>query len=324
MKVLRCEKAIPLFSTPNKEVEKSDLTHATLSDGPESDDIMGMVGLVIWDGHITVVAGARTIPNPISSVMLQSMNDGAHVLLTHVLSHAPRGNDASSLILAPTRETTATILTPDHPYFVYGRYPSTREDVKSHYSQQFVGMTQLSYPISGEMRNESILPSYSRGIMAVIAPLQDIIVNGIDTSFMEGSHWQSPYALSRFLIDSPIVSTGLNSFVLSPSYRSATLILDRQNKSMLVEKRSDGKDDTIVVHACEDSMKILCMDVPVEDMVMQNPKAAAIVDTPNHPYLNHVGTLLRTLCTESIPIQWVLEQESECHWFVMNATIIEI
>ena len=104
---------------------------------------------------------------------------------------------------------------------------------------------------------------------------------------------------------------------MSPSYRSATLILDRTSK----------KDENIVVHACGDAMKLLCMDVPAEDMammmMMQDDTATTAVPH-HHPYLSHVGALLRTLCAENIPIQWVLEQESECNWFVVNATIIEL
>ena len=59
--------------------------------------------------------------------------------------------------------------------------------------------------------------------------------------------------------------------------------------------------------------------------MMMNGTTPAVATAPHHhPYLNRVGALLRTLCAENIPMQWVLEQESECNWFVVNATIIEL
>ena len=64
-------------------------------------------------------------------------------------------------------------------------------------------------------------------------------------------------------------------------------------------------------------LKLLSMDVPVEDMVVPT------ITSPNH-YLCHVGELLKGLCSGSTPIRWVLEQESECNWFVTNATLLEI
>jgi len=339
VKVLRCEKVMSVHATPNKSTIVPDVTHVILSDGPGSDDILGMVGSACSGQAVssgsTAVAGAITIPKSISSVMLQSVKDGAHVFVTHVLSHALIGSGGactSSLILVPTRETTATIFTPDHPYFVHAQqqqHRSAREDVNWYDSQQNFGMTQQHQleQQSAEgliLKRDSITPSiHSRGVMAFTAPLLDIIVDGVETSFMEGSHWQSPHALSRFLIDVPRISTGMNSFVLNPSYRSATLILDRnKDKSVQVEKSDGEHDATIVVHACGDAMKLLCLDVPVEDMVMKDPTTP---DTSSHhPCLHYAGELLRTLCTEHIPIHWVLEQESECNWFVTNATLVEI
>jgi hypothetical protein len=72
----------------------------------------------------------------------------------------------------------------------------------------------------------------------------------------------------------------------------------------------------IVVNADGDAMKLLCLDVPVLDMVIDST-------TPN-PYLTHVGCLLLALCTEKAPIRWILEQQSERGWFVTNATLINI
>jgi len=341
VKVLRCEKVMSVFATPRKATDNPDVTHVILSDGPGSDDILGMASSVFY-GQVassgsTAVVGARTIPKSISSVMLQSMYDGAHVLVTHVLSQSSIGSGgaSSSLILVPTRETTATILTPDHPYYVHAQqqqqYRSAREDVNWYDSQQLFGMTQQTQldqqsAVGLNLKNDSIIPSiHSRGVMAFTAPLIDIIVDGVNTSFMEGSHWQSPYALSRFLIDVPRISTGMNSFVLNPLYRSATLILDRNKDKSVRVGKSDGEHDaTIVVHACGDAMKLLCLDVPVEDMVMKNPTTTTTDISSHHPYLYHVGELLRTLCTEHILIHWVLEQESEYNWFVTNASIVEI
>ena len=345
VKVLRCEKAVVsiIFASPIKGVteDNSDVTHVTLSDGLESDDILGMVGLTNNNGQLATggIVGAKgsTIPKSISSVILQAMNDGAHVILTHVLSsHASLGSNvcaSSSLILVPTRETTATILTHDHPYFVHAppqQHSIREDDLTSLDSQHLFGTTQAQQSANDRKIDTTLIPSsiQSRGVMTITAPLLDIIVNGIETSFMEGSHCQSPYALSLFLIDMPRISTRINSsLVMSPSYRSATLILDRTSKSVLVEKGHDGEHDkNIVVHACGDAMKLLCMDVPAEDMVMMmNGTTPAVATAPHHhPYLNRVGALLRTLCAENIPIQWVLEQESECNWFVENATIIEL
>jgi len=63
------------------------------------------------------------------------------------------------------------------------------------------------------------------------------------------------------------------------------------------------------------------MDVPVKDMLVDD---SSITDTPKNPYLEHVGNLLKILCTENVPIRWVLEQESESSWFVTNAHLLEI
>jgi hypothetical protein len=233
------------------------------------------------------------------------MEDGSRVLLTHALSRtsaggvvggggcgAPPSHDRGSLILVPTAETTASVLAPDHPYYVHKN--------GAHGGVDDPPALQLASVMSQRHRQ-------CRGVMAVEAPLMDIIVDGIRTSFMEGCHWQCPSLLSRFLIDRPSISTGFQALDLPPSYRSATLILDPMSVA------SD-----IVVNADGNAMKLLCLDVPVEDMVIDKTTAA-----PNH-YLSHVGDLLKAICIENVPIRWILEQESECGWFVTNATLLDI
>ena len=74
----------------------------------------------------------------------------------------------------------------------------------------------------------------------------------------------------------------------------------------------------MVINVDSDALKLLCMDVPAEDMVMEWN------DDKDHPYLSHVGALLKGLCEEKTPIRWVLEQESETGWFVSSAVLIEI
>jgi len=313
---LRCEKAISAYSTPRKATNDPVVTHVTLSDGTESDDLLGFGGSV----NLGRIAGTlSSIPKSISAILLQSMREGSHVLLTHTLSHSINPSSIGgaslqgreSLILVPTRETTAIILTPDHPYFVHKT--SMQEEANPFASQpltlerasQLFSMTQQHSPPI--MKDDSIPSSHCRGVMAVVAPLMDIIVDGINSSFIEGSHWQAHHKLSRFLIDCPSISTGLESIKLRPSYRSATLILDPKFVS-----------SGIVVNADGDALKLLCMDVPVEDMVVNDPTITS------NPYLCHVGRLLKALCTERAPIRWVLEQERECNWFVTNATLLEI
>ena len=228
------------------------------------------------------------------------MEEGSRVLLTHVLSQTTVGaigggglstNDRGSLSLVPTAATTASILTPDHPYYIHEKCtsPKMAEDEAS----QLVSVMSQQYD------------RQCHGVMAIEAPLMDIIVDGIRTSFMEGLHWQSPHSLSAFLVHRPSASTGLRGLDLPPNYRSATLILDPSSIA------SD-----IVVNADGDAMKLLCLDVPVQDMVIEP-------GTPN-PYLTHVGSLLKALCTENAPIRWMLEQQSERGWFVTNATLINI
>ena len=74
-----------------------------------------------------------------------------------------------------------------------------------------------------------------------------------------------------------------------------------------------------MINADSDALKLLCMDVPAQDMVMDWND-----DGEEHPYLSHVGALLKGLCEEKTPIRWVLEQESESSWFVSSAALVEI
>ncbi len=296
VRVLRCERS----NSAAHGAAKNDVavTHVTLSDGIESDDLLGMVGASSLSGrrgHDSM----PSIPGSISSVLLRSMEDGSRVLLTHALSKTSTGggggvssHDRGSIILVPTAETTASILAPDHPYYVHRT--NAHSDGEDRSALQLVSAMSQQH-------------CHCRGVMAVEAPLQDIIVDGVCTSFIEGAHWQSPCLLSRFLIDHSSIHNKFQALDLTPTYRSATLILDPM---------SVGSD--IVVNADGDAMKLLCLDVPVEDMAID-----ATTVTPN-PYLSHVGDLLKALCTEKVPIRWTLEQESEFGWFVTNATLLQI
>mmetsp|Transcript_2860 Transcript_2860/g.5312 ORF Transcript_2860/g.5312 Transcript_2860/m.5312 type:complete len:658 (+) Transcript_2860:430-2403(+) len=313
VKVLRCEKATSSYATPCKTTNDPVVTHVTLSDGAESDDLLGMGGSV---NHGQIGGALSSLPKSISAILLQSMKEGSHVLLTHTLSQSASpfaiGGGASlqgreSLVLTPTRETTATILTRDHPYFPFYERSTREED--NPFASQPLTLERASQLFSMTQHNsppiiDSIPSNHCRGMLAVIAPLMDIIVDGIDSSFMEGSHWQTPHKLSRFLIDCPSITTGFKAMNLGPSYRSATLIFEPSKVSR-----------EIVVNADGNALKLLCVDVPVEDMVP--------TISPNH-YLCHVGELLKGLCSGGTPIRWVLEQESECNWFVTNATLLEI
>ncbi len=315
VKVLRCEKAVSAaaYTTPSKTLQSDAvLTHVTLSDGKGSDDILGLGGTV---SHGRISSTISSIPKSISSVLLQSMNEGSNVLLTYIESQQA-SIGSSSLLLVPTRETTATILTPDHPYFVNDDKPTGRNDenfasqpLTMEVASQFYQMTQQHSPPIMKGASSSKPTSVHRGMLVVVAPLMDIIVDGVDTSFMEGSYSQSPQALSKFLIDAPSISTGMKSMNLKPVYRSATLILDPKSVAKDINVNADGN-----------TMKLLCLDVPVEDMLVMNDDDT---DTTN-PYLQHVGELLKALCTDKTPIRWVLEQESEYSWFVSSAHLVEV
>jgi hypothetical protein len=274
------------------------VTHVTLSDGSEMDDLLGM-GPANSRRRRNIIT-VPSLPKSISSVLLQSMEEGSRVLLTHVLSQTTVGafrggglstDDRGLLSLVPTAATTASILTPDHPYYIHEKCTSPR--IAEDEASQLVSVMSQQHDRK------------CHGVMAIEAPLMDIIVDGIRTSFMEGLHWQSPHSLSAFLVHRPSASTGLRGLDLPPTYRSATLILDPSSIARNIAVNADG-----------DAMKLLCLDVPVQDMVID-------AGTPN-PYLTHVGSLLKALCTENAPIRWMLEQQSESGWFVTNATLINI
>ncbi len=123
VKVLRCERANPSAAHHGAATtnQAAAVTHVTLSDGSGSDDLLGMVGASTRGGERR---RPSPIPGSIASVLLRSMEDGSHVLLTHALSRtsaggvvggggAPSSHDRGSLILVPTAETTASVLAPD-------------------------------------------------------------------------------------------------------------------------------------------------------------------------------------------------------------------
>ena len=312
MKVLRCEKAISTYATPRKTTTATDstvLTHVTLYDGTGSEDLMGFGGCV---NHGRVPSTLSSIPKTISPILQQSMKEGSRILLSNVLSQASNTSlqCREALVLVPTRETIATIITLDHPYYSHDKSTSEGENLfvsqPLRASQLFTFSQQHSSSI---IKNAAAVTNHCRGVMAVVSPLMDILVDGVDISFMEGSHWKSPHTLSKFLIDCPSISTGMQAIKLEPSYRSATLLFDPKLVSSDIHVNADGN-----------AMKLLCLDVPVLDMVMKND----LTSTASNPYLRHIGQLLRTLCTEKIPIRWVLEQESECSWFVTDATLLEV
>ncbi|KAL7472714.1 hypothetical protein ACHAXS_013109 [Conticribra weissflogii] len=313
VKVLRCEKALFPHNSSLAGHEELSITHATLADGPDSDDILGMTGSIC----------NNVLSTAISSVLLQSISEGSYILITHLLSQSSRpsamGHGASlegreSLILVPTRSTTAVAITPDHPYFIKQQTCSRKQNdfasqpLTIEWASELFSMTQQHSQLFEIPMNDTQQMNRCRGMMAIVAPLIDIIVDGIDTSFIEGSHWQSPASLSKFLVDMPVISTGMASYKLCPSYRSATLVLDRKVVS-----------EDIIVNADGDALKLLCMDVPVLDMVLDDNS-----NSRPHPYLPHVGSVLRALCKNQIPLRWVLEQESESNWFASSATILEI
>eukprot|EP01082_Thalassiosira_pseudonana_P002396 g2088.t1 g2088 contig11:693954-695465(+) len=324
VKVLRCEKSHLLSAlaqntnnylgkyetTQTRNSESIIVTHATISDGSESDDIIGI------NSCVGQVGGASNfLSKAISSILLQSMAEGTYILLTHVLSQRTMGSGVlqgrESLFLVPTRETTATIVTSDHPYFKKqsprhdGENPFASQPITLERSSQLFSLTQQHSP--SNKGGDSV--QSSRGLMAVVSPLVDIIIDGVDTSLVEGKYWDSPMALSKFLIEQPNVVTGMPAFSSLPSYRTATIILDPNVFSRGMILNADG-----------DALKLLCMDVPAEDMLVEECSKSVSV---SHPYLPHVGAMLKALCEEKALIRWILEQESECNWFVSSAMIVE-
>lgn len=304
VKVLRCERATSLFVTPSKKSSTEPrITHATLADGKENDDMIGIAASV---GLARVAGNTPVLPRAISTTLLQAMTEGKYVLLTNVSSQSvnPVATGKEYLGLVPTMETTATIITPEHPYMPE---MSQHRDKDPHASQpltlerasQLLSLTQHDSPEKKD----------TRCLMAIVASLKDIFVDGISASFVEGAYWERPRALSNFLIHRPSISTGLDAIKLRPSYRSATLLLDPKVVSR-----------EISVNAVGSALKLLCMDVPIEDMIIDDD----CIDASTHPYLLHVGRMLKSLCEEDVRIRWVLEQEDECNWFVTNATLLEI
>lgn len=305
VKVLRCERAKSLFMTPTKSPTEPRITHATLADGQGNDDIIGIAASL----SLERVAGTTSLlPKGVSTTLLQAMAEGKFVLLTNVksLSVNPVAAGKEYLGLVPTVGTTATIITPEHPYYVKSEM-SQRRNIDSYASQpltlerasQLLSLTQHD---SQEKRD-------ARCLMAIEAPLRDIFVDGVSASLVESAYWDKPRPLSNFLVNRPSISTGLDAIKLQPSYRSATLLLDPKFVSR-----------EIVVNADGNALKLLCMDVPIEDMIIDDD----CIDASTHPYLLHVGRLLKSLCEEDVRIRWVLEQEDECNWFVINATLTEI
>jgi len=303
VKVLRCERATSLFITPSKSSTEPKITHATLADGHGNDDIIGIAASV---GLERMAGNTRVLPKGISTTLLQAMSEGKYVLLTNVSSQSmnPVATGKEYLGLVPTIETTATIITHDHPYMPEmsqrcDRDPHTSQPLTLERASQLLSLTQHDSPENKD----------SRCLMAIVASLKDIFVDGISVSFVEGAYWERPRALSNFLIHRPSISTGLDAIKLQPSYRSATLLLDPKVVSR-----------EISVNAVGSALKLLCMDVPIEDMVIDDD----CIDASTHPYLLHVGRMLKSLCEEDVRIRWVLEQEDECNWFVTNATLLEI
>ena len=164
-KVLRCERAIPKRNT-GKATEPY-ITHATLSDGIESDDIMGLCGSIPMK-HMN--GDSNFIPRPIASILLQSLTEGCYILLTHMLS---KSHDTSlgseSLMLMPTRDTIATVINPDHPFYI--KNSPRREHAFASQPITLERATQL-YTMSQQHSPEkaSGASNECRGMMAVVSP----------------------------------------------------------------------------------------------------------------------------------------------------------
>lgn len=305
VKVLRCERATSLFMTPSKTTTEPRIIHATLADGHGNDD---MIGIAASTSLERVAGSTPVLPKRISATLLQAMIEGKYILLTYVASQSgnPVVTGKEYLGLVPTIETTATIITPEHPYYIMPEM-SQRRDIDLNASQtlplerasQLLSLTQHDSPEKKD----------TRCLMAIDAALKDIFVDGSSASLVEGAYWERPRALSNFLIHRPSISTGLDTIKLRPAYRSATLLLDPKVVSR-----------EIVVNAVGSVLKLLCMDVPIEDMIIEDD----CIDASTHPYLLHVGRMLKSLCEDNVRIRWVLEQEEECNWFVTNATLLAI
>jgi hypothetical protein len=169
VRVLRCEKATPKWT--HAKIQDPYITHAILSDGPESEDIMGLGGSM----HLKQVGGDLSfIPKSISAILLQSLTEGCYILLTHVrskcIANTTSLGERESLMLIPTSETIATVITPEHPFFiknspckenVFASQPITLERASQLYS-----MSQQCSP----SQKVGELQSSCRGIMAIVSP----------------------------------------------------------------------------------------------------------------------------------------------------------
>ena len=113
VKVLRCERATAIFSTPCKSSTESRLVHATLSDGPGTDDVIGLSASV---RHERVAGAQQVLPKGISATLLQAMIEGSYVLITNLTSQSinPVAAGKEYLGLQPTIETSASIITINH------------------------------------------------------------------------------------------------------------------------------------------------------------------------------------------------------------------
>jgi hypothetical protein len=119
VKVLRCERVVAsksdswgaTFQNNNTVVNDALVTHVTLSDGPEMDELLGMGAATsnLGGGGRRNFITIPSIPRSISSVLLRSMEEGSLVLLTHVLSR-------TSLVPCPNGGN-------------YGFYPDTRSSI---------------------------------------------------------------------------------------------------------------------------------------------------------------------------------------------------
>jgi hypothetical protein len=104
-------------------------------------------------------------------------------------------------------ETTASIITPDHPYFV----PETCQYGVDQQSSQPLTFERASQLLSLTQQNDSPAKKDTRSLIAIVAPLNDIFVDGFSASLVEASCWEKPRALSNFLIQRPSILTGLDA-----------------------------------------------------------------------------------------------------------------
>jgi hypothetical protein len=174
VKVLRCDKAIPSprFNRGKVSTSEPRITHATLSDGPDAEDIIGIGGSM----HSKQVGGdSYFIPKSISTILLQSLTEGSYILLTRMLSRTTTRDTISmggkeALMIIPTQDTIATIITPDHPFYI--KHPPRNENpfasqLTLERSSQLYSMSQQHSP---SQRVDSKLRGGCHGVMAVVSP----------------------------------------------------------------------------------------------------------------------------------------------------------